>query len=120
MLRALVALGSKDLACDGIELDADLVQRPGGAIDNGVDKTDRHGVGVQRLRRDFAQSLTEKLEGLAGIVAYGDKRFGTEDEGDVGDVGRAFGFADDAGVQIAHAIFGIVGFGGLGEIGIGA
>ena len=102
------------------ELVSDLVQRPGGAIDNGVDKTDRHRVGVQRLGRDFAQPLTEKLEGFAGIVAYGDECFRTEDEGDVGDVGRAFGFADDAGVQIAHAIFGIVGFGGLGEIGIGA
>ena len=66
------------------------------------------------------QPLTEELEGFAGIVAYSDKRLGAEDESDVGDVGRAFGFADDAGVQVAHAIFGIIGFGGLSVIGIGA
>ena len=118
--RALVALGSKRPARDGIELDADLVQRPGGAIDNGVDKTDRHRVGVQRLGRNFAQPLAEELEGVAGIVAHGDQRFRTEDEGDVSDVGRAFRFADDAGVQVAHAIFGVVGFGGLSEVGIRA
>src|SRR4029077_7292928 len=100
--RALVALGSKYLARNGIELDADLVQRPGGAIDNGVDKTDRHRVGVQRLRRNFAQPLTEKIEGFAGIVPYRDQRLRTEDESDIGDVGRTFSFADDAGVQVAH------------------
>ena len=104
----MVALGSKDLACDGIELDADLVERPGGAINNRVNKTDRHRVGVQHLRRDFAQPLTEELEGFARIVAYSDKRFRTEDEGDASDIRRIFSLADDAGLQVAHAILGVI------------
>ena len=60
-----------------------------------------------------AQPLTEKLEGFAGIVAHSDKRLRTQDEGDVSDVGRTFCFANDAGVQVAHAIFSIVGFCGF-------
>ena len=113
-------MARKTPASDGIELVSDLVQRPGGAIDDGVDKPDRHRVRMQRLGRNFCQPLTEEIEGFAGIVANSDQRFGTEDEGDVSDVRRPFSFADDAGVKVAHAIFGIVGFGGLGEVRIGA
>ena len=102
------------------ELDADLVQRPGGAINDGVDKTDRHCIGMQRLRRNFAQPLTEELEGVSGIVADGDERFRTKDEGDASDVRRILGLADHAGVQVANAILGVIRFRGFGEIGIGA
>src|SRR4029077_16662379 len=106
--RALVALGSKYLARNGIELDADLVQRPGGAINNGVDKTDRHRVGVQHLRRNFAPPLAEKLESVAGIVAYSDSRPSTKDEGAPSDIRRIVALADDAGVQVAHAILSVI------------
>ena len=72
MLRALWSpLARNTRLAVEFELDADFVQRPGGAINNRVDKTDRHRVGVQRLRWDFAQPLTEELEGFAGIVAHG-------------------------------------------------
>ena len=85
LLRALVAPGPKPrLAIN--RLGADLVQRPG-ERSNGVDKTDRHRVGCITCV-EFCQPLTEKIQKLRRDRSVRDQRLRTEDESDIGDVGR--------------------------------
>jgi hypothetical protein len=86
----------------------------------GVDEADRHRVGMKRLRAGLAELLPEELERVAGIVAHRDQRGRRQNEGDAGNVWRVFRFADEAAVQVAHSVLGVIGFGRLGEIGIGA
>src|SRR5271166_4275701 len=117
---ALVALGPEDGASDRIELLAYLVERASGAVDDGVDETDRHRVGMKRRRARLAELLPEELERVAGIIAHRDQRGRGQNEGDAGNVGRILRLADKAGVEVAHPILGAIGFGRFSVIGIAA
>ena len=74
---------------------------------------------MQRAGRGLAQLLAEKLEGVARIIAQGGEALRREDEGDLDHVGRILSLADDAGVQVADPVLGVIGFGRRDEIGVG-
>ena len=54
------------------------------------------------------------------MITHGDERRRRDDEGDVGDAGRVLRLARARCLKIADAVFGVMGFGRLGVVGIGA
>ena len=54
------------------------------------------------------------------MITHGHERRRRDDEGDVGDAGRVLRLARHACLKIADAVFGVMGFGRLGVVRIGA